>query len=76
MTFCVDWFIKLLTQTNLFYFTDSEKKEAKQHLDSFLSKNTSEDNASFVEILEENEKKHREKHAWLFENEESRTEVL
>lgn len=53
---------------------EKEKKEPKQHLDAFLSKNTSEDNASFVEILEENEKKHREKHAWLFENEDCRTE--
>ena len=50
-------------------------KEPKQHLDAFLSKNTSEDNSSFVEILEEHEKKHREKHAWLFENEDSRKEV-
>ena len=57
------------------YFAEKEKKEPKQHLDAFLSKNTSEDNASFVEILEENEKKHREKHAWLFENEDCRTEV-
>ena len=45
-------------------------------LDQYLAKNTSEDNASFSEILEETQKKHRDKHSWLFDNEKSRTEVL
>lgn len=40
-----------------------------------MSRNTSEDNASFAEILEETQQKHREKHAWLYENESSRKQV-
>ncbi|KAL4222927.1 DiGeorge syndrome critical region protein 14 [Mactra antiquata] len=51
--------------------TDVQTK-SKIHLDSFLSKNTSEDNDSFGQILEESDKKHKEKHAWLFENETNR----
>ncbi|XP_061197833.1 splicing factor ESS-2 homolog [Saccostrea echinata] len=50
----------------------SNKKQPKLSLDAYMSKNTSEDNASFAEILEETQKQHREKHAWLFENESSR----
>ncbi|XP_048763166.1 splicing factor ESS-2 homolog [Ostrea edulis] len=50
----------------------SNKKQAKLSLDAYMSKNTSEDNASFAEILEETQQKHREKHAWLFENENIR----
>lgn len=40
-------------------------------LDDFLSQHTSEDNMSFEEILEENEAKHRLKHAWLYKGESS-----
>lgn len=39
-------------------------------LDKYLSQNTSEDNMSFDEIMKESEKKHRMKHAWLYEKEE------
>ncbi|ESO97551.1 hypothetical protein LOTGIDRAFT_72520, partial [Lottia gigantea] len=46
------------------------QKKSKMGLDKFLSKNTSEDNASFNEILEESDKKHRMKHAWLFNKED------
>jgi len=53
----------------------SEGTSTKHHLDSYLSKNTSEDNDSFSQILEESDKKHREKHAWLYENETSRVVV-
>ncbi|KAL3857379.1 hypothetical protein ACJMK2_012054 [Sinanodonta woodiana] len=53
---------------------ESDKTNRVVHLDKFLMKNTSEDNASFAEILEETQKKHCEKHAWLFENEKNRTE--
>ncbi|XP_070206069.1 splicing factor ESS-2 homolog isoform X2 [Littorina saxatilis] len=38
-------------------------------LDNFLARHTSEDNASFAEILEDNERRRQEKHAWLFEKE-------
>jgi len=43
-------------------------------LDRFLAKNTSEDNVSFAEIMKEAEKKHRNKHAWLFEKEQQQLE--
>lgn len=46
-----------------------EAEEQKIGLDEFLSNNTSEDNASFEEILVENEKKHRLKYAWLYKTE-------
>ncbi|OWF40395.1 protein DGCR14-like [Mizuhopecten yessoensis] len=56
---------------------ETESKTTKEkdfaNLDKFLSKNTSEDNASFAEILEETQKQQREKHAWLYENERDRT---
>ncbi len=39
-------------------------------LDKFMAKNTSEDNESFENLMLEVEKKHREKHKWLFEQEE------
>ncbi|XP_060082547.1 splicing factor ESS-2 homolog [Ylistrum balloti] len=56
---------------------ESESKTTKEKdlasLDRYLSKNTSEDNASFAEILEETQKQHKEKHAWLYENEKDRT---
>ncbi|XP_014229504.1 protein DGCR14 homolog [Trichogramma pretiosum] len=47
----------------------SEKKEKKLKLDEFLAVSTSEDNASFEDILAENEKKHRLNNAWLYKNE-------
>lgn len=47
----------------------------KVRLDSFLAKNTSEDSASFVEILNESDRKHRLKHAWLFEKEKEQLAV-
>ncbi|KAJ8312152.1 hypothetical protein KUTeg_009525 [Tegillarca granosa] len=63
-------------EEKLSYDTESENKDDKISknvtLDKFLSKNTSEDNASFEDILTETQKKHREKHAWLYENEDSR----
>uniref|UniRef100_A0A0B7AHB3 Uncharacterized protein n=1 Tax=Arion vulgaris TaxID=1028688 RepID=A0A0B7AHB3_9EUPU len=50
--------------------TVSEKNVPKISLDSFLSRTTSEDNASFVEILNDADRKHRMKHAWLFDKEQ------
>lgn len=41
----------------------------KMKLDAFLARNTSEDSASFAEILRESELKHRHKHQWLFDKE-------
>ena len=56
-------------------FTFSEKTEIDLHLDKFLSKVTSEDNASFSEIMKESEEKHKLKHAWLYEQEEEKKQV-
>ncbi|GFN99431.1 Dgcr14-like protein [Plakobranchus ocellatus] len=41
----------------------------KEKLDTFLARNTSEDSASFADILRESELKHRHKHQWLFDKE-------
>ncbi|PIK40969.1 hypothetical protein BSL78_22182 [Apostichopus japonicus] len=43
------------------------KGDANLSLDKYLSKHTSEDNASFVEIMEVAQEKVRQKHAWLYE---------
>ena len=47
----------------------SENSLANTSLDRFLAKNTSEDNTSFVQIMDEAEKKRRVKNAWLFDKE-------
>ena len=44
-------------------------------LSNYLSKYTSEDNVSFNEIMADAQRKHREKHAWLFQNEQLQIEV-
>lgn len=49
---------------------DDEKEEKKlPSLDQFLAKNTSEDNASFEQIMDLAEDKEKLKHAWLYEAE-------
>ncbi|CAD5114921.1 unnamed protein product [Dimorphilus gyrociliatus] len=45
-----------------------KKNDGNLTLDKYLSKNTSEDNESFSEIMRENDIKHRLKHAWLYKN--------
>lgn len=50
--------------------TKDEKGNDNLTLDRFLAKNTSEDNASFEKIMEVTRAKHREKHAWLFEQQQ------
>lgn len=51
---------------------DAEKAEGKNlpSLDCFLAKNTSEDNASFEQIMELAEDKDKLRHAWLYEAED------
>lgn len=50
----------------------TETKESQLTLDQYLNVHTSEDNQSFGEIMVEAERKHREKYAYLY-NEESKT---
>ncbi len=55
------------------YFT--EKAEEDLPLDKFMATVTSEDNASFGDLMKENEEKHRLKHAWLYEQEQEKKQV-
>lgn len=49
---------------------EEEEKEPLPSLDVFLSRYTSEDNASFQEIVEVAKEKSRARHAWLYQAEE------
>nr|KAF6403327.1 ess-2 splicing factor-like protein [Molossus molossus] len=49
---------------------EEEEKEPLPSLDVFLSQYTSEDNASFQEIMEVAKEKSRARHAWLYQAEE------
>ena len=44
-------------------------------LDTYLARNTSEDNASFAEIIRDNQEKHKQKHMWLYEKEQESIKV-
>jgi len=57
------------------YCCVTERSDLDLSLDQFLAKNTSEDNASFSELMKENDQKHRVKHAWLFEKEQHQDQV-
>lgn len=46
------------------------EEEKKISLDEFLNNNTSEDNASFEDMIVQAEKRHRLKYSWLYEAEE------
>ena len=52
----------------------SDKDGKKLGLDAFLAKNTSEDNASFGELMESASEKHRAKFAWLYDKEKEHAE--
>lgn len=54
--------------------SSKEKGNANLSLDKYLSKHTSEDNASFVSIMETAQEKVRQKHAWLYEAVEKQAE--
>ncbi|XP_054852542.1 splicing factor ESS-2 homolog [Eublepharis macularius] len=49
---------------------DEESKDALPSLDGFLAKHTSEDNASFEQIMEVAKEKEKARHSWLYEAEE------
>lgn len=60
------------------FLGDAEKEEGKDvlpSLDSFLAKHTSEDNASFEQIMEVAKEKEKAKHAWLYKAEEEFAQV-
>nr|CAG4650231.1 EOG090X07SU [Sida crystallina] len=50
------------------HLTAEEKKES---LDEFLFRNTSEDNESFEEMMDEAKRKHRMKYSWLYDAEDN-----
>ena len=52
----------------------STKEESDFTLDRFLARNTSEDNASFEQIMEVSAQKHREKYQWLYDKEQEHRE--
>lgn len=54
--------------------SSSKKDESDFTLDKFLAKNTSEDNASFEQIMETSTQKRREKYQWLYEREQEQKE--
>jgi hypothetical protein len=54
-------------------FPDEER--IGKSLDAYLAKTTSEDNAAFEEILQENAIAHQAKHAWLYEQEIEKEKV-
>uniref|UniRef100_A0A8B9LZT7 Ess-2 splicing factor homolog n=1 Tax=Accipiter nisus TaxID=211598 RepID=A0A8B9LZT7_9AVES len=49
---------------------EKDDKDALPSLDSFLAKHTSEDNASFEQIMEVAKEKEKVKHAWLYSAED------
>lgn len=51
-----------------------KKDKSDLTLDRFLAKNTSEDNASFEQIMETSIQKQREKYQWLYEKEQEQKE--
>lgn len=57
------------TAENIINIEDA-KLEPKLSLDQYLNSHTSQDNQSFVEILEESERKHRQKYSYLYNEEE------
>lgn len=52
-----------------------DKDDSDLTLDKFLSKNVSEDNASFETIMDASAKKHREKYGWLYDKEVEQRET-
>ncbi|XP_029169246.1 splicing factor ESS-2 homolog [Nylanderia fulva] len=57
-------------ETSVEYVKKDNKEENKTGLDDYLSSHTSEDNASFEEMMVEAENKRKLKYAWLYEAEE------
>ena len=65
---------------HLLSFTEDDTGGKKQpntdlRLDKFLHVHSSEDNESFVELMEESERKRKEKQAWLYVKEDEQQQV-
>lgn len=54
----------------------SESGSSQLSLDAFLHKHTSEDNASFEVMVTEAERRHREKNAWMYRDEQAEAAPL
>lgn len=54
---------------------EKDDKDVLPSLDTFLAKHTSEDNASFEQIMEVAKEKEKVKHAWLYSAEEQYAQV-
>lgn len=48
----------------------SSESRGEVSLDEFLARHTSEDNESFEELMKDNDRRFKQKHAWMFEAEE------
>lgn len=53
---------------------EKDKNKSELSVDKFLARNTSEDNASFSDIMKISDQKHREKHGWLYDKEKEHEE--
>lgn len=60
----------------LFFVKDGRKEKELPSLDCFLSKTTSEDNASFEQIMALAQDKEKLKNAWLYEAEAEFKQVI
>lgn len=63
------------SQKSTISLKNNKKKKDQIGLDAYLSTHTSEDNASFEELINEAEQKHRIKYAWLYEAEEKKNKL-
>ncbi|KAL1130670.1 hypothetical protein AAG570_011912 [Ranatra chinensis] len=63
-------------QTELGNLNITTEIKKKIFLDEYLSSHTSEDNQSFEEIIKESETRHQQKHAWLYKNETTNSDVF
>lgn len=66
--------LHIYLNTNCTFAAEGEKTEEENRelpsLDNFLAKHTSEDNASFEQIMEVAKEKERARNFWLYEAEE------
>ncbi|KAB7505474.1 Protein DGCR14, partial [Armadillidium nasatum] len=61
---------EITKESNSLKDTSKSDKEKQYTLDEFMSTYTSEDNESFEQVMEEQDRRWKAKHPWLFESEE------